>query len=277
MCNSGLDTIKKRTKWAIDYIVKAKHLSNIKLAEEMQVATGTINSYRRMTTVPNIEFILQFCELYEFSILWFAEGLGYPFKDAWKTNPESKGPKLLSRPPDYPGLFGPDSDAPFITLRNRYPDRYNKDSEGAAFVGDEVLPADFVFVRQISGNISAGGGLMPDNSADIQCAFRRDWIKRRGGDPDNMSLIKVSGDSMEPTLLSSDLVLIDHNRKSIASQGGIYAISIDGEIMIKRIQPVSPDKLLVISDNKQYPPFEISTEIVRVNGKVVWFGRDLER
>ncbi|MCK9195473.1 MAG: helix-turn-helix domain-containing protein [Syntrophales bacterium] len=137
---------------------------------------------------------------------------------------------------------------------------------------------EFVYIRQVNGKISAGGGLMPDNSADIKAAFRRDWIKKRGGNPDKMSLIKVSGDSMVPTLLSGDLVLVDHGRNSIASQGGIYAISIDNEIMIKRVQPVFPDgKLRVISDNKQYDSFEIAKDKVLINGKVIWFARDMER
>jgi phage repressor protein C with HTH and peptisase S24 domain len=102
-------------------------------------------------------------------------------------------------------------------------------------------------------------------------------LTRKGGKPDNMSLIKVSGDSMEPTLLTGDLVLVDHGRNSIASQGGIYAIAINDEIMIKRVQPAFPDKLLVISDNKQYSSFEISKDKVRVNGKVIWYAREMER
>ncbi|MHB8772997.1 MAG: XRE family transcriptional regulator [Syntrophales bacterium] len=136
---------------------------------------------------------------------------------------------------------------------------------------------DFVLIRQVNGKISAGGGVMPDESVDLLAAFRKDWIKRKGGKPERMSLIKVDGDSMEPTLLSGDLVLVDHGRDSIASQGGIYAIAIDDEIMIKRVQPVIPDKLLVISDNKQYPPFEVSRNAVRINGKVIWYAREMER
>ena len=146
------------------------------------------------------------------------------------------------------------------------------------FPAQPDFPADvFVLIRQVNGKISAGGGLMPDYSADLLCAFRREWIKRKGGKPDNMSLIKVDGDSMAPTLLPGDLVLVDHGRNSIASQGGIYAISIDDEIMIKRVQPSYPDKILVISDNKQYPIRELATANVRVNGKVIWYARDLER
>ena len=137
-------------------------------------------------------------------------------------------------------------------------------------------PEAFVFVRQMTGSISAGGGLVPEDTADLCVAFRKDWMQRKGN-PNRMSLIKVDGDSMEPTLLSGDLVLVNHSRNSIASQGGIYAIAINDEIMIKRVQPVFPDKLLVISDNKQYPAREIATQHVRVNGKVIWYARDLER
>lgn len=138
------------------------------------------------------------------------------------------------------------------------------------------MPDEFVLIPQVHGTISAGGGLVPDNSVDLRVAFRRDWISRKGR-PQNMSMIKVQGDSMVPTLLDGDLVLVNHSRTTVAPQGGIYAVSINNEIMIKRIQPIFPDKLLVISDNKQYSPYEIFVDNVRVNGKIIWYARDLER
>jgi len=141
----------------------------------------------------------------------------------------------------------------------------------------ELPPDDFVFIRQMRGKISAGGGLEPDNSIDMRIAFRKDWITRKGK-PEGMSLIKVDGDSMAPTLLSGDLVLVDHSRTTIASQGGIYAISIDHEVLIKRLQLLyEAGKVLVISDNKQYPSQEISADKITVNGKVIWYARELER
>ncbi|MBI5634896.1 MAG: helix-turn-helix domain-containing protein [Nitrospirae bacterium] len=137
--------------------------------------------------------------------------------------------------------------------------------------------SDFVCVPQVSGEISAGGGLVPDNTVEMKIAFRREWIQRRG-DPQNMSLIRVSGDSMEPTLLSGDLVLIDHGRNFVDPQGGIYAIAMDDTIMIKRLQVIYPAKTLkIISDNSRYEPLEAVTDQVRVNGKVIWFGREIER
>ncbi len=136
---------------------------------------------------------------------------------------------------------------------------------------------EFVCVPQVNGSISAGGGLVADDSIEMRIAFRREWIQRRG-DPQNMSLIRVSGDSMEPTLLSGDLVLIDHGRNFVDPQGGIYAIALDDSIMIKRLQVIYPAKTLkIISDNSRYEPLETVTDQVRINGKVIWFGREIER
>ncbi len=148
----------------------------------------------------------------------------------------------------------------------------------AAPVSPDFPPDEFVFIRHVRGRISAGGGLIADNLSDFTCAFRKDWIKKKGGNPDQMSLIKVDGDSMAPTIIPGDLVLVNHAKKTVASQGGIYAISINQEIMIKRVQPLHPEgRLRIISDNKRYDPFEIEADKVRVNGKVIWFAREMER
>jgi phage repressor protein C with HTH and peptisase S24 domain len=214
-----------------------KNLNQRQAAEALGIKDRTYQNYEYGFSKPNSENLKKILDYYGCSYGWLMAGEGVPF-------PDRNAPGLIPGPtpvsPDFP-------------------------------------PDEFVFIRQVNGKISAGGGLMPDNSADMKIAFRRDWISRKGK-PDQMSLIKIDGDSMEPTLLSGDLVLVDHNRNAIAPQGGIYAIAIDHEIMIKRVQPVFPEgKLRVISDNKQYDPFEIATDRLRVNGKVIWFAREMER
>ncbi len=156
----------------------------------------------------------------------------------------------------------------------QYPEQLPQ-REGSAEEKTDYL--NYVFVPQVSGAISAGGGLVPDNVVELKIAFRKDWIDRRG-DPRNMALIRVSGDSMEPTLRSGDLALVDHSRNYVDPQGGIYAIAIDHTIMIKRIQVLHPSKKIkVISDNGLYESFETDLERLRINGKVIWFGREIER
>jgi phage repressor protein C with HTH and peptisase S24 domain len=97
------------------------------------------------------------------------------------------------------------------------------------------------------------------------------------GSPDKMSLIKVKGDSMEPTLLSGDMILVDHSKNFIDPQGGIYAIVMEDMIMIKRLQVLGQGRIRVVSDNLHYEPIEMNADALIINGKVLWFCRDMER
>ncbi|MEN6621257.1 MAG: helix-turn-helix transcriptional regulator [Smithella sp.] len=165
---------------------------------------------------------------------------------------------------------------PFSGARDKYKDVCGPGTELVADQPEGAQTSKFVLISQVNGRISAGTGLLPDDSVDIKIAFRRDWIKKKGK-PENMSLIKVSGDSMQPTLLSGDIALVDHGHNYIDPQGGIYAIAVDGEIMIKRVQPIPGGKILVISDNKNYERLEMDSGQIQINGKVIWFCRDIER
>lgn len=148
---------------------------------------------------------------------------------------------------------------------------------GEGPIAKEKEPEDFVYIPMVSGKISAGGGLVPDNTIELKLSFRREWVKRHG-DPSKMSLIRIQGDSMEPTLYSGDIVLVDHNRNFLDPQGGIYAITIDDSIMIKRLQVnYITKKVYILSDNPKYKPLETTQDQIIVNGKVIWFAREIER
>ena len=48
--------------------------------------------------------------------------------------------------------------------------------------------------------------------------------------------------------------------------------------MIKRIQVLFPqNKLRILCDNSHHDPIEADPDQVKINGKVIWFGRDMER
>lgn len=141
--------------------------------------------------------------------------------------------------------------------------------------GQENSPNEFVEIPRFSDKISAGGGLIPINDVEIKVAFRKDWIRRKG-DPEKMSLISVSGDSMYPTLMAGDLVLINHSQNHLDPQGGLYAIALGDQILIKRLQTLYPSgKVRITSDNEKYDSFDLARDEVKINGRVIWFGREL--
>lgn len=147
--------------------------------------------------------------------------------------------------------------------------------EGEPYISGN-LGSEYALVPVIEGYISAGVGLYPVEHSEIKLAFRKDWISRYG-DYKKMSLIYVRGDSMEPTIWDGDIVLVNHNVKNIKKNGAIYAIVIDNLIMIKRLQKIGNNKVLVISDNQKYPAYETKESDLDINGQVIWFGHEIER
>jgi SOS-response transcriptional repressor LexA len=178
-----------------------------------------------------------------------------------------------------------DNNKPSFEVLTRIADYYNADMTWLLLgkhpeiikLESEKESNDFIYVPMVAGKLAAGMPLEADNKIELKVAFRKEWIARKGN-PANMSLIRIQGDSMEPTLLSGDIVLIDHANNVISSQGGIYAIALDGEIMIKRVEYLRSKGVVVIkSDNPRYTTEEVPPDRLTVNGKMIWFAREVER
>lgn len=146
---------------------------------------------------------------------------------------------------------------------------------------------DFARVSLLGVRASAGGGLeVAVEEEKGQLAFQRDWISRRHGwspdAPSRFAVISVEGDSMEPTLSSGDVLLVDTARRT-ADRDGIYVIRQGNALQVKRLQRLPDGALKVISDNPRYEPMvvkamvpEDQTQDFEIAGRVVWLGRDLE-
>lgn len=75
-----------------------------------------------------------------------------------------------------------------------------------------------------------------------------------GRKAENIRIINVRGDSMSGTIEPGDLLFVDISVNSFDGDG-IYAFLYDETAHVKRLQKMK-DKLLVISDNKSYTPWE---------------------
>lgn len=91
-------------------------------------------------------------------------------------------------------------------------------------------------------------------------------------------IIFAQGDSMEPTIEGGDSILVDLSKTEIYD-GKIYCVRIENKLYAKRLQLIPPNKVKVISDNKEkYDPFYIDTSKnidfdFAVIGEVKWWGR----
>lgn len=91
-----------------------------------------------------------------------------------------------------------------------------------------------------------------------------------------LRLARGVGDSMMPTLQSSDEVLIDTTQNQLLHSDRIYAASINGGAAIKRLRPIEGGKrILIISDNKTIEPYPVDAHEVMIWGRVIRFARDL--
>jgi phage repressor protein C with HTH and peptisase S24 domain len=94
---------------------------------------------------------------------------------------------------------------------------------------------------------------------------------------DELSIIRVSGDSMSPTLVNGDDVLVDRSEAGRRLRDGIYVLRRDDTLMVKRlaIAPTSAT-LTISSDNTAYPTWrDCPLDSVAVVGRAVWSGRKL--
>jgi phage repressor protein C with HTH and peptisase S24 domain len=70
----------------------------------------------------------------------------------------------------------------------------------------------------------------------------------------SLKVIQVKGDSMSPTFKENDLIMVDIEDTDITN--GIFIFRCNDELYLKRLDK-RPDGVLVISDNKIYPSYEL--------------------
>jgi transcriptional regulator with XRE-family HTH domain len=93
--------------------------------------------------------------------------------------------------------------------------------------------------------------------------------------PDRLYVARGSGDSMFPTLVNGDMVVIDPLQRMLNLQDRIWAISLFGAGAIKRLRAVAKDRVEVISDNAARENQLVSGEDLRILGRIIWVGRQV--
>jgi phage repressor protein C with HTH and peptisase S24 domain len=144
----------------------------------------------------------------------------------------------------------------------------------------DLADSEFVSVPRYDVSASMGNGdEVFDEAISGSLKFRREWLRSRGIEIENARLLDSHGDSMEPLLFHRDLILID---KGAASNwgDGVYAIRLDGRLMMKRLQRI-PGGVEIISENSsKYRPIqinltdELSQREFAVIGGMRWFARE---
>ena len=135
---------------------------------------------------------------------------------------------------------------------------------------------DLVLVPKLAIGASAWPGASVDGEAvEGEVAFDPRWLRDLGADPRALSIIRVEGDSMAPTLGDGDDILVDGGDAAARLRDGIYVLRMDDVLMVKRIaRAPGPGRVSVISDNPHYRSWDdLPMGLVQLVGRVVWTGR----
>ncbi|MHA6768274.1 S24 family peptidase [Sphingobium ummariense] len=139
------------------------------------------------------------------------------------------------------------------------------------------LPSVVTVPRLTLGASAGGGSLDEDERAAGIMAFDAAWLRHLGVKPQRVSVIRVDGESMAPTLSDGDDIMVDHEDGAMRLRDGVYVLRLDGVLMVKRIA-MGPlrGQFSVLSDNPHYPDWtDIDPALVDIVGRVVWTGRRL--
>lgn len=135
---------------------------------------------------------------------------------------------------------------------------------------------DLVLVPKLAIGASAGPGASVDGEAvEGEVAFDPRWLRDLGADPRALSIIRVEGDLMAPTLGDGDDILVDGGDAAARLRDGIYVLRMDDVLMVKRIaRAPGPGRVSVISDNPHYRSWDdLPLSAIRLVGRVIWTGR----
>ena len=122
---------------------------------------------------------------------------------------------------------------------------------------------------------------LPVVNSDEQILFSKDFVKRNLNlnKYNDLVLMNVAEDNMQGTINVGDLALIikfqNKKIKDVIFKNGIYAINLNGNICIRRLQFLNLKQrtlVHIISDNKKYrdDPIDFLELLPLIYGEVVW-------
>lgn len=155
-------------------------------------------------------------------------------------------------------------------------------------VSEAVLggPADdptrddgLVSVKRHPVLVSAGPGAIVDSeTGKPYFGFDERWLKGLTATPSSrLSIVRVEGDSMAPTLSPGDDILVDLDDCHDRLRDGIYVLRVDDALVVKRLA-LNPRgrRVTVQSDNPAYPDWpDCSLNEIHCIGRVIWSGRKI--
>jgi len=135
-----------------------------------------------------------------------------------------------------------------------------------------LVPVKRTLVRASAGP----GAFAGEERGGPYFAFDERWLRTLTPSASSkLSIIRVEGDSMAPTLNAGDDILVDLGDAVERLRDGIYVLRVDDALVVKRLalNPIGK-RVTVQSDNPAYPDWpDCSMGEINCIGRVIWSGR----
>ena len=101
-----------------------------------------------------------------------------------------------------------------------------------------------------------------------------------GAAPENVRILRVRGNSMEPEMREGDRIVVDVSRR-LPATGETFVLWDGNGLVVKQVERVQghgeggdePPRLRLISANPDYAPYSCLAQDVHILGKVLWVVR----
>lgn len=246
----GMDTIHAR----IRYARKAARLTQGEVAEALGISRVSVTQWEMEgKSRPESERIPALAKLLNTTTDWLLNGDGAP-------------PRQLNAKLSLVSSFDPD--APDET-----PDPDARSAKSSTGHGRHLTPGAIAEI-EVRGGAGGGGVVTQGVTSDGRTTYsadvvRAEWILPPSFVRDELRLtfgrteiIAIRGDSMEPDLCDGDRVMIDRTDTNLR-QGGIFAVSDSGEIIVKQVELIrdsEPPQIVCTSRNDRYRPVTLTLD-----------------
>ena len=142
------------------------------------------------------------------------------------------------------------------------------------------IPEGHARIAEIDVRASAGPGAINEGLEEVKHVwfFPENVIRHElRARTDDLRMITIDGDSMEPLLASGDRIVIDTSQR-VPVPPGIFVIWDGMGLVAKRIEhePNSdPPKVIIKSVNPEYETYEAGADEVHIIGRIIWTSRRL--
>ncbi len=137
-------------------------------------------------------------------------------------------------------------------------------------------PPDLVPVREIDLTFGMGATYLDVPVTEEVHHFPRAWLRRyTRSSPDKLFFAQGIGDSMQPTLYDSDLLLIDTAQNSLNMADRIWVITYANCGSIRRLRAMPDGGVAVIADNALIPREVAYDGELNIIGRVVAYQRKI--